>query len=94
MGTHRAGLVAVGAFIENKLRDYIDEFAEEHGFLTRSDAIRAILREHKSVFSNRTDRNLALTPLEVKGNDNLQGANCKKTKSQILTKKHGFILRR
>ena len=70
MGSHKEGFVAVGAFVENKLCEYIDEVAEKHGFSTRSDAIRAILREHKAFFSNRIDRNLALTPLEVDGNDN------------------------
>ena len=82
MGSHKAGLVSVGAFVENKLRDYIDRFAEEHGFSTRSDAIRAILREHKAVFSNRINGNMALTPLEVDGDDNPQGSLCKKIKSK------------
>lgn len=82
MGSHKAGFVAVGAFVENKLCDYIDRVAQEHGFSTRSDAIRAILREHQAVFSNKIGENTALTPLDVEGNDNLQGANCKKTKSK------------
>jgi len=82
MGSHKAGFVAVGAFVENKLCDYINKFAEEHGFFTRSDAIRAILSEHQDVFSNKIDGNTGLTPLDVEGNDNLQGANCKKIKSK------------
>jgi len=82
MGSHKAGLVAVGAFVENKLCDYIDMFAEAHGFSTRSDAIRAILREHQDVFSNKIDGNTALTPLDVEGNDNPQGSFCKKIKSK------------
>ena len=82
MGSHKHGSVAVGAFVENKLRDYIDKFAETHGFSTRSDAIRTILREHQTFFSNKIDRNLALTPLEPGDKDNTQGFNCKKTKSK------------
>jgi len=70
MGSHKAGLVAVGAFVKIELCNYIDKFAEEHGCSTRSEAIRAILDEHKTAFSNRNDRNMALTPLEVEGNDN------------------------
>ena len=81
MGSHKAGFVAVGAFMENRLRDYIDKFAQEHGLSTRSDAIRTIVREHQAVFSNRTDRNMALTPFEGEGNDNPQGSFCKKVKS-------------
>jgi metal-responsive CopG/Arc/MetJ family transcriptional regulator len=77
MGTHKAGLVAIGAFVDDMLCDYIDKVAEKHGFSTRSDAIRAIISEHQAVFSNKIDRNTALTPLEVDGNDNPQGSKRK-----------------
>ena len=71
MGSHKTGLVSVGAFVENKLRDYIDKFAEERDFLTRSDAIRAIIREHRAVFSKRVEGSVALTPSDVVVNDDV-----------------------
>jgi len=81
MGFHKAGLVSIGAFVENELCNYLDMLAEERGFLTRSDAIRTIIREHSAVFSKRVDGSKALTPLDVEGNDNPQGSVCKKIKS-------------
>ena len=47
---HRPGLVAVGAFVEVKFRDYLDRLAEEHGLATRSDALRLVIRDHKDGF--------------------------------------------
>jgi len=82
MGFHKAGLVSIGAFVKIELCDYIDKFAEAHGLSTRSDAIRAILREHKAAVADRIDRNTALTPFQGEGNDNLQGSLDKKTKSK------------
>jgi len=70
MGFHKAGLVSIGAFVENELCNYLDKLAEERGFLTRSDAIRVIIREHRAVFSKRIDGSKALTPLNVMVNDN------------------------
>ncbi|MBN2604177.1 MAG: hypothetical protein JXA91_08610 [Candidatus Thermoplasmatota archaeon] len=72
MGFHKAGLVSIGAYVSLELRDYIDRLTIERGFLTRSDAIRAIICEHRAIFSDEIDRNKALTPLKVNVNDNLQ----------------------
>jgi len=80
MGSHKVGLVAIGAFVDDMLCDYIDKVADEHGFSTRSDAIRMIISEHQAVFSNRIDRNTALKPLEGDGNDNPQGSVSKSNK--------------
>lgn len=70
MGFHKAGLVSIGAFVENELCNYLDKLAEERGFLTRSDTIRVIIREHMAVFSKRIDGSKALTPLNDMVNDN------------------------
>jgi metal-responsive CopG/Arc/MetJ family transcriptional regulator len=81
MGFHKTGLVSIGAYIESELRDYLDQFAKEHGFSTRSDALREIIHQHRSLFLKKCDGNMALTPLEVVGDDNPQGSVCKKIKS-------------
>ena len=86
MGFHKAGLVSIGAFVENELCNYLDKLAEERGFLTRSDAIRAIIREHRAVFSDTIDRNQALTPLDVAVNDNHQGFLHKKNVNEMRGK--------
>ena len=89
MGFHKAGLVSIGAFVENELCNYLDKLAEERGFLTRSDAIRATIREHRAEFSKRIDRNKALTPLNVNVtvNDNHQGFLRKKNVNEISSEK-------
>jgi metal-responsive CopG/Arc/MetJ family transcriptional regulator len=69
MGFHRPGLVAVGAFVDVKFRDYLDRLVEEHGLATRSDAIRLVICEHMADFSNRNSRNMALTLRDVKVKD-------------------------
>lgn len=70
MGRHKAGQVAIGAFVEDELRDYLDKLADERGYPNRSDAIRTIIREHRTVFADRIDRNRALTLSGVAVNGN------------------------
>ena len=70
MGTHRQGQTVVGAFVEDELKEYIDKLTAERGYLSRSDSLRAIIREHKSIFAKRKDRDKALTPEGVTVNDN------------------------
>jgi hypothetical protein len=82
MGSHKTGRVSIGAYVESELRDYLDKVAKEHGLLTRSDALREIIHQHRSLFFKRFDGNMALTPLDVEGNDNPQGSFCKKIKSK------------
>ncbi len=65
MGKHKSGQVAIGAFVEVELRNYLDKLAAERGFPSRSDALRTIVSEHRAVFSKRIDGNQALTPLDV-----------------------------
>lgn len=47
-----------------------DKLAEERGFLSRFDAVRAVLSEHMSIFSKRVNRNPALTPFDAEANGN------------------------
>lgn len=68
MGAHKSDQVAIGAFVNIELRDYLDWLVNERGFLTRSDALRVIICEHMAVFSKETDRSLALTPLDAVAN--------------------------
>lgn len=70
MGTHRQGQTVVGAFVEDELKEYIDKLTAERGYLSRSDSLRAIFREHKSIFAKRNGRNQALTPEGVAVNGN------------------------
>ena len=65
MGFHKTGQVSIGAFVEVEIRDYLDKIKEERGFKTRSDAIKLVITEHMIGFSNRTDRNPALTPQDI-----------------------------
>ena len=81
MGSHKPGQVSIGAFVEIELREYLDKLVDERGYLVRSDALRAVLREHKAVFSEGIDRNEALTPLEAVVNDNHPGYLYKRKKS-------------
>ena len=83
MGEHKLGLVPVGAYVNEELRSYLDKIVHERGFLTRSDAIRAILREHRAVFSEGIDRNQALTPTDAVVNDNAQGFLKKRNINEI-----------
>ena len=69
MGFHRPGLVAIGAFVDIELKNYLDRLVEEHGLSTRSDALRLVIREHKDEFSHIIDRNKALTPSDIKLKD-------------------------
>ena len=69
MGFHRPGQVAVGAFVDVEIRDYLDRLVEEHGLETRSDALRLVISEHRAVFSQKTDGSRALTPHEAGTND-------------------------
>ena len=69
MGTHKPDQVAIGAFVNIELRDYLDQLVIERGLSTRSDALRAIIHEHMALFSKKIDRNLALTPLEPVANE-------------------------
>ena len=69
METHKPGQVSVGAFVDEELRNYLDKLAEERNLSTRSDALRAVIGEHKAVFSKRIDGKEALTPLDVETND-------------------------
>ena len=57
MGVHKSGQVSVGAFVEVELRNYLDKLTAERGYPNRSDAIRTIIREHKSIFAKRNGRN-------------------------------------
>ena len=70
VGRHKSGQVSVGAFVDVELRNYLDKLAVERGYPNRSDAIRTIIREHRTVFADRVDRNRALTPLDVAVNGN------------------------
>ena len=69
MGTHRQGQTVIGAFVEDELKEYIDKLTAERGYLSRSDSLRAIIREHKSIFAKRNGRNRALTPFEASSDD-------------------------
>jgi len=78
MGSHKEGFVAVGAFVENKLSEYIDQVAQEHGFSTRSDAIRAILRAQ-----------LTFKALDEPSYfDEVIGDNNRKSKNDMIEKNH------
>jgi len=70
LGSHKPGQVSIGGYVDEELRDYLDKIVDERGFLCRSDALRAILYEHRAVFSKGIDRNQVLTPLEVVVNNN------------------------
>lgn len=70
MGAHRPGQVPVGAFVDVELRNYLDKLVEERGLLTRSDAVRLVLSEHKAVFSKRICGKEALSPLDVETGPN------------------------
>ena len=70
MGRHRAGQVAIGAFVESELRDYLDKLTAERGYSVRSDAVRAVIAEHRTVFADRIDGTQALTPSGVTVNGN------------------------
>lgn len=70
MGAHKPGQVPIGAYVNIELRNYLDRLAEERGFLSRSDAVRAVLSEHMSIFSKRINRNPALTPSDAEANGN------------------------
>lgn len=72
MGDHMTGQVSIGAYVDLRLRNYIDYLVEERGLLTRSDALRLVIDEHMTVFNNRINGNQALTPSEVNASDNLQ----------------------
>lgn len=69
MGSHREGLVSIGAFVDVELRDYLDKLAAYRGLLSRSDAVRAIISEHRAVFLDRIDGSKALTPKNDVVND-------------------------
>jgi len=87
MGEHKLGLVPVGAYVNEELRSYLDKIVHERGFLTRSDALRTIIREHKAVFSDKIDGNAALTLSDVVVNDKVQGSLGKKTANEIKGEK-------
>ena len=70
MGVHKPGKVVIGAYVDIKLRDYLDKLIEDRGFVSRSDAVRAVIGEHRTVFCKMIDRNPALTPLDIVVNDN------------------------
>lgn len=70
MGRHRAGQMVIGCYIDFELRDYLDKLAAQRGYLSRSDSLRAIIREHKSIFAKRKDRDKALTLSGVAVNGN------------------------
>jgi len=70
MGFHRQGQTVVGAYISDKLKEYLDKLTAERGFTNRSDAIRTVIREHR-FFSSKINRNQALTPEDVTVDDNI-----------------------
>jgi len=70
MGRHKAGQKPVGAFVNVELRNYLDRLADERGYSVRSDAVRAVIREHKAVFSKSIDGMQALTPFSNIAEDN------------------------
>lgn len=69
MGSHKPGQVIIGAFVELGLRDYLDKLTAQRGYLTRSDSLRAVIREHR-LFSTRINTNWALTLSNVVSSDN------------------------
>jgi hypothetical protein len=69
MGSHKKGMVSIGAFVDIRLREYLDKIVSDCKLLSRSAALRAIIVEHRSLFYTRKGRNLALKPLDGKSND-------------------------
>ncbi len=69
MGRHKSGQVSVGAFVDVKLRNYLDKLAVERGYLSRSDSLRTVIVEHR-LFSTKINRTPALTPEDVAVNGN------------------------
>ncbi len=62
MGAHKSGKVVIGAFVELELRDYVDRLVHQRSLLNRSDGLRAIILEHQTKYSKKSDRKEALTP--------------------------------
>ena len=40
----------VGAYLESDLQEYFDKFAKENGFFNKSDALKEIIRQNRSLF--------------------------------------------
>jgi len=73
MGSHKDGMFPVGAFVDVRLREYLDKIVADRGLSSRSDALRAVIVEHRSLFYNRKGRKLVLKPFDIQVNDNHQG---------------------